>query len=167
MYDPTTLAPGDVLLMTGRPRLTLGGLLDAAIEWSTVSPFVHAAIVAEGCMVEALWTVTRSPLDKYAGDGWAYRVQATPEQAQAACGWATDRVGQRYGIAELMDDALFDAAHIPLYGRVTPHRLTCSGLVSVAYQKAGINLTWHPFPSPADLSFSPLLLGPRPWKGAA
>ena len=104
MYHPDDLRPGDVLLMVGRPRLTLGGLLDAAIEWATVSPFDHACIVGDGHLIEALWHVQRSPLDKYAANGWRFSVNATPEQKAAAVAWMEHRIGWMYGIRELMRD---------------------------------------------------------------
>ena len=50
MYDPRSLRPGDVILVAG-VHWTHGlaaGLLDAAIQWATVSPFHHAALVGEG-----------------------------------------------------------------------------------------------------------------------
>ena len=42
MYDPRSLRPGDVILVAG-VHWTHGlaaGLLDAAIQWATVSPFL-------------------------------------------------------------------------------------------------------------------------------
>lgn len=167
-YDPASLQPGDVLLMVGRPTLTLGGLLDAAIEWATVSPFDHAAIVGDGCIIEALWHVTQSPIDKYAGNGWAYRVEgAAPNQGLRAAAWAHTRIGRRYGVREILEDGARDILHIPLWPRVHPIRYTCSGLVAAAWRQAGVRLTWAPWPSPMDLAESPVLLGPRPWRGVA
>lgn len=167
-YDPKDLRPGDVLLMVGRPSWSLGGLLSAAIEWATVSPFDHAAIVGDGCIIEALRHVTRSPLNRYAANGWRFRLSyPNPAQVQEAVAWAEAHVGQSYGIRELLGDAARDVAHLPLWPRMDPLRHTCSGLVAAAWQAAGVRLTWAPWPSPMDLAESPLLQGPRPWRGAA
>ena len=91
-------------------------------------------------------------------------VEATGEQKDAAWQWFSSRVGQPYGIQALLEDGLMDIGHIPVYARIDPKRATCSGMVAAAYQQAGVRLTWHPLPSPADLSYSPLLLGSRPWR---
>lgn len=163
MYHPDDLRPGDVLLMVGRPRLSLGGVLDALIEYATVSPFDHACIVGDGHLVEALWHVQRSPLDKYAANGWRFSVNATEEQKAAAVAWMEQRIGWIYGIRELMRDGERDILRVPMWPRVAPQRFTCSGLVAMAYQQAGVRLTLAPWPSPADLSYSPLLVGARPW----
>ena len=163
-YDPKDLRPGDILLMVGRPRLTAGGALDVAIEWATDSPFDHACMVGDGHLIESLDVVTRSPLDKYAANGWVYQVAAADPEVKAAVAWFDSRVGQPYGIKALLEDGLLDIAHVPVYARIDPRRATCSGMVAAAYLHAGVRLTWHPLPSPADLSFSPLLLGSRPWR---
>ena len=164
-YRWTDLQPADVLLMEPNPSEGfLPHLLDLGISWATTSPFVHAAIVADGHIVEALWHVTRSPLAKYEGSGWVFRPQATDAQKAQAIAWAETRVGQQYGLEALLEDAARDIAHIPLWPRLNPRSVTCSGLVAFAYEHAGYRLTAAPIPSPADLSYSPLLIGPRPWE---
>lgn len=162
-YRAQDLAMGDVVLVERGPRDVLGALID----WATVSPFCHACIVGDGCLIEALWAVTRSPLSKYAGAGWAYGPAPAlvgPVARQQAATWATARLGQRYGLAELLADASRDVLHLPLWPRAAPRRYTCSGLVAAAYAAAGVVLTHAPWPSPMDLAESPLLLGPRPWE---
>ena len=159
-YDPATLHPGDVLLVTGS-----GSLLDAAIRWSTDSPFVHAAIVGcGGSLIESAWPrVEFAPRAKYAATGWRFEVTAaTSDQRYAAVAWARRHVGDLYGVKEiLLDAARFDLHWLPRR-RLPLRRLTCSALVAGAYLAAGVRLTWAPFPSPADLAASPLLVGPRP-----
>lgn len=162
-YDPATLAMGDVVLVERGPRDLLGWLIDVATD----SPFCHAALVGDGCLIEALWTVTRSPLGKYAAAGWAYRPVSAlvgPVARQQAATWATARLGRRYGVGEMLADAGRDVLHLPLWPRAAPRRFTCSGLVAAAYAAAGTKLTHAPWPSPMDLAESPLLLGPRPWE---
>lgn len=159
-YDVAALRPGDIILVTSN-----GSLLDRTIAWSQ-GPFVHAALVGDGHLVEQVWTARDSPLDEYSGIGWIYRVQATDKQRQAAVAWAEARLGQRYGVEEiLLDAARFDLHLWPR--RVRPlKRLTCSAFVAMAYASAGVTLTWAPWPSPTDLAASPLLVGPRPWRAA-
>jgi len=166
-YDPSSLRPGDIILCVGRSSWTLGGLLDALIHWATVSPFDHAALVGSGCLLEALWQVTKSPLDKYASNGWVYSISgATDERCHQAISFVEERLGDRYGIAELLEDAARDIAHVPLWPRVQPRRFTCSGLVAAAWASAGVVLTYAPWPSPMDLAESPILVGQRPWEAA-
>lgn len=166
-YDPALLRPGDIGLVAGHaPHQSISGrAVDDLIDWATVNLFHHAFIVGPGtALVESLWLVTNSPLAKYAETAWIYRVNATPEQAEAAARWAQSRIGQRYGIAAILEDAARDIAHVPIWPRMNPKRVTCSGLVALAWQHAGVSLTHAPIPSPADLSYSPLLVGPRPWE---
>lgn len=165
MYHPETLQPGDVILISGHyPHESIWSrLLDFAIEWSTASPWHHACIVGEGCLVNPLWRVSHDPLDRYATTGWAFRVAgATEAQVQSAVLWAESRIGWRYGVEEL----LLDAARFDLHWVLKlKHRLpayTCSGFVFQAWLQAGIRLTWAPFPAPCDLAYSPLLIGDRP-----
>lgn len=163
MYRPSDLRAGDVLLMTQNPRESLPArALDALIAWSTANPFVHAAIVGNGHIIDPLWHVEHAPLDRYAANGWVYRVDAPPAARQDAVTWAEAHVGQAYGIVEILADGLFYDAHIGLY-RFHPHRLTCSAFVARCCEAAGAPLTRQPLPSPASLSYSPLLVGPRPW----
>ena len=161
-YDPTSLQPGMVVLCLPDPHAAWPArLLDAAIAWSD-GPFVHAALVGDGCLIEQVDPVMRAPLPKYATNGWAYRVDgATSDQIARAIAWATARLGQPYGVRELCDDALRLDAHWLPRGRPL-HHYTCSGFVALACQQAGVRLTWAPWPTPTDLGASPVLLGPRP-----
>lgn len=167
-YNPATLHCGDVLLMTRHsPLWAPAGALDGGITVSTVNPFDHSAVVVEKdgqlVIVEALWHVTVSPLDKYALDGWAYHTPLTPEQQAILSQVALSKVGQRYGVIQVLESFLRDDIHIDLHPALDPRHLDCSGLCAWTFQQAGYPLTYAPVPSPADLSYSPLLLGPRPW----
>ena len=167
MYDLAQLIPGDVLLMTSTPEESiLAQLLDRAIALSEANPFVHAAIVGDGHIVNPVWHVQRDPPDLYARNGWAFRVQATDVQRAAAVRWAEAHVGSRYGIAELLADCARLDLHLvlPSWYRWRPQHWTCSGFVTEAYRAAGVPLTRAPVPAPSDLSFSPLLIGRRPWE---
>ncbi|CAB1128310.1 conserved protein of unknown function [Candidatus Hydrogenisulfobacillus filiaventi] len=163
MYRPQELEPGMVLLMTEGPRRNL---LDCLIAWSTANPFVHACLVGEGTLIDPLWRVVEHPLDRYAANGWAFRVPEADAAVRAqAVAWAQARLGRVYGLAELLaDGARFDLHWLPLGGRWHPRHWTCSGFVAMAYRAAGLPLTLAPYPAPADLSYSPRLAGPRPWE---
>lgn len=164
-YTVTSLQPGDLILVAG-VHWTAGigaGLLDWLIQVSTGSPVHHALIVGDGVLIQSLWTVSAAPLDTYAADGWAFRVPtATPAQRAAAVAWAHAHLGASYGVREIaLDAARYDLHWVPR--RVAPLRhYTCSGLVALAYQQAGMPLTYAPWPSPGDLLDSPALVGPRP-----
>lgn len=159
-YDPRRLAPGDVVLVPGR------GVLAWMIEFSTANPFSHAAVATgAGTLVEAGIVVVERPAPLYAREGWAYRVRASEAERVRAVAAARRRLGEPYGVREL----LFDAARFDLHLVPKPrplHHLTCSGLVAACYAEAGVILTHAPWPAPADLSYSPLLEGPRPWQTA-
>lgn len=168
-YSVDSLKPGDVLLLTTSPRDSLPArLLDVGISWFTDSPFVHAAIVGDGHLVESLWHVTRSPLGKYAATGWAFRPQATDEQKAQAVAWAEAHVGAAYSIGEILEDAARFGLHLvrPAWYSWRRSTYTCSGLVMASYASAGVALSYAPAVAPADLSYSPLLIGRRPWETA-
>lgn len=168
-YDPTTLQCGDVLLMVRHsPLWTPDGLLDAGIAVSTVNPFDHSALAVEQngqlVIVEALWHVTVSPLDKYALDGWAFHTHLTPVQQTQLSQAALSTVGQRYGVVQVLESFLRDDIHVDLHPVLDPQHLDCSGLVNWAFQQAGYAITQASVPSPADLSYSVALAGNRPWQ---
>lgn len=169
MYTPERLQCGDVLLMTRHSALwTPDGLLDEGIAVSTVNPFDHSALVVEQngqlVIVEALWHVTVSPVDKYTLDGWAYHTNLTPEQQASLSHAALSKVGQRYGVIQVLESFLRDDIHIDLHPVLDPQHLDCSGLVHWAFQQVGYAITHAPVPSPADLSYSVALDGKRPWR---
>lgn len=158
MYIVAALRAGDIILVRGT------SLLDRAIQWASVSPYSHAALVGDGHLIEALGHVTRSPLGRYALRGDVFRVMAaTDVQRRAAVAAAEQRVGQFYGWQMVAADAARDILHIPWWYRVKPRRLDCSGLVWWAWWSAGVDLTHAVAPSPGDLADSPLLIGRRPW----
>ena len=165
MYNTKHLMAGDILLMVSRPDSPwYDQVLDAGIRWSTTNPFVHACLVGEGILINPLWHVESFPLDTYADNGWAFRVSgATPNQRRKAVAWAMHHIGQPYGVAALLADAGRDDLKIPFGERWHPHYVTCSGFVARAWHEAGISLSYAPLPSPADLSYSPILWGNRPW----
>ena len=164
-YRPRDLRSGDVLLMTSSGSLP-ARLLDLAIAWSEGNPFVHACLVGDGHLIDPGWPrVARQPLDRYAHCGWLFRVRAGEKRRMAAVRWAEERVGNPYGISEMLADAARLDLHIvlPSWYRWRPQRWTCSGFVNQAYLEAWLRLTDAPLPSPADLSYATLLVGPRPW----
>ena len=168
-YNPTSLKVGDVLLMIrSHPIDSLPGLIDAGISTSTVNPFEHSALVVEQAgslvLVEALLHVTVSPLDKYTQNGWAFSpTKWSSAHSQVVSQAALSKVGQFYGFSMVWQDFLRDDIHVDIHPRMDPHHLDCSGLVVWAFQQTGLTLTLAPVPSPADLSYSPILQGPRPW----
>lgn len=167
MYRVEDLLPGDCLLMTSSPRESLPArVLDAAISWSTANPFVHACMVGEGHLIDPLWRVERGPLDRYAANGWCFTVHATDAQRAAAVAWAETRVGERYSVREILEDgARFDLHLIrPAWYSWRRKAYTCSGFTMAAWAAAGVVLSRAPAVAPSDLSYSPLLLGPRPWE---
>lgn len=165
-YACDTLVLGDIILVAGIhwDHGVGAGLLDAAIQWATVSPFHHAALVGPGELIQSLAIVQTAPLDTYAADGWAFRVQATPTQRQAAVAWAQAHLGNPYGVSAILADGLRAVAHVSPPARwCHPRWVTCSGFVERAYARgAGVPLTYRILPSPADLAASPLLQGERP-----
>jgi hypothetical protein len=161
-YDPASLETGDVVLVWGGARTPQGRLLDVLILWLTGGPTHAALAVGPGKVIEAVDTVRVSDADQYARIGYAYRVRdATPDQRTEAVLLARKRLGRPYGTRELF----YDAARFALHWTPKPRtlsRTTCSGLVAICYVGAGMPLTYAPWPAPADLLFSPALVGKRP-----
>ncbi len=153
--------------MTRNPRESLPAqLLDFLISASEGNPFVHACLVGDGHLLDPLWTVSRQPLALYEAYGWAYKVDATPEQRKAAVAWAEARVGQKYGLLELLAEGARLDLHIMPRAWYTwrPKDVVCSAFCTGAYMDAGPRITYDPLPTPASVGFSPLLIGPRPWE---
>jgi len=162
LLSGTPVQPGDIILVYPS---SAWDVLGQAIAWVTRNPYSHAAIVvSETECVEALYRVTKVPVSKYFDRADVYAVQAPTDVRWAASRVALARVGNRYGFRELAYDLLMDLEHRPLYSRIRLRHYTCSGLVYVCYSEVGITLTHAPYPSPADLSYSPLLVGTRPWE---
>lgn len=155
--------PGDVVLVR---RGT--GIFDRLVQWATVSPYYHAALVAEGGdVIEArLHGVQRRPLTEYAGRADVFRVAgSTSAERSAAVGFAQGKVGLPYGWGDVLADALRLGLHIDTGYRWRAWKhLDCACLVTAAWASTGIWLTEEPAPSPASLGWSPVVIGPRPWR---
>lgn len=163
-YDPGALQVGEIVLVYGAsPRATVWArLLDAAIDWATLSRYHHAAIVSErGTLIEQRWHCEESPLDRYADCASAFRVHVPLAGRQDAARVARSMLGSRYSVRDILADGLRDVGHIPWLPRAHPRRYTCSGMIAECYRRAGYPITYAPIPSPQDLANSPLLIGQR------
>ncbi len=159
MYRPEDLRLGDIILCEG--ALDVRDPLGLLMVWASDNPFQHAALVGDGELLESLDVVGTAPLEAYAPVGWRFQVAgATPVQLRTAVSAAQARVGEAYGYRALAREG----GPVPLYRRFDPHDVVSSGLVCWAFARAAIRLSWQPLPTPASLSYSPLLLGPRPWR---
>ncbi|MDE2101532.1 MAG: hypothetical protein KGL39_30080 [Patescibacteria group bacterium] len=158
MYKIVDIRPGDIIAVHG------DDILSAIIETAIVAPYSHLALVGQGHLIEALYHVTRSSLDKYQSSGDVFRVSADGTQVGQAIAAAESKVGQPYGWQMVLEDAGRDLLHLPIHPRLDDKTLDCSGLIYWAWLKAGIVLTHAPVPTPADLVYSPLLLGKRRWE---
>ncbi len=149
----TVYLPGDIIFVEGTR------IWDRVIEWATVSPYSHVALVSNGCLVEALegHGVRETRLDRYAKDRvFVGRPSASPEQVALALNWVQSWVGKGYGWREAWTAGVRDVLHVPLRSRVFSH-LDCSGLIASAYAAAGYPLTRAIAPTPADLWASELV----------
>ncbi len=154
--------PGDLILVYRG-----NGLFDKLVQWATVSPFYHVAmVVGQQRLIEAAFGGVRyQPVDKYAGraevlsPAGATDVQRAKAVAAVQLYWR-----QAYGWGDIVADALRLGLHVPTgYRWRTWHHYDCSCLVANAWALAGLPLTFAPAPSPADLGWSTILTGPRPW----
>ena len=155
-YFVQDLVPGGIILVRGR------GIFADAIRWSTGSPYTHAVYVLDReTLIEGLATVVESPADKYknVGDFFTLADMAFVDTAAVSV-WMRKHLGRRYGVKEILLDALrFDLHFVP---RPRPLRhYTCSGLICAGFGSAGVILTRAPWPAPSDLAYSPLLLDSR------
>ena len=161
MYRPEDLRAGDIVLCEG--GLDVRDPLGLLFMWASDNPFQHAALVGEGELLESVDVVGVAPLDAYAQVGWRYGVAgASPAQLRTAVAAARCRIGEAYGYRTLVREG----GRIPLARRLDPHDVVSAGLVCWAFAQAGIRLSWEALPSVASLSYSPLLLGLRPWRRA-
>lgn len=158
-YAVEDLRPGDIVLVS------TDDVFGRLIRWATVNPYTHAVLVGEGHLIEALEHVSESPLKKYTNTGTRFRVQATSGQKIKAIQFAGSKLGLFYGLEDVWTDFERDVLHVPATYWSRKH-FDCSALLYAAYLSAGVVLTHAIAPSPADLSYSPLLLGPRPWEQA-
>ena len=149
----TEIKPGDILLVHG------ASIIDAVIRWGTSRTYNHAAIVATDgvSVIEAQTPVARKiPASFYAGRADVWRLMPfAPNVALTAAARAERFVGKPYGFREALASGLWDVAHVPVMWRL--RHLDCSGLCVQAYSDAGLLLTRHPFPAPADLGWSALI----------
>lgn len=159
MYHVADLHAGDILLVHNAHH----SLFDWLIELATNAPWDHAAYVADPSdaqhgLIEGLWRVTASPLNKYQADGVIFRPLHCPlPTISRITEWLRHRLGDPYGVTELLLDGGLDYLHLTCLQRIKVRYYTCSGLLAVAFRANGYPLTFAPFPSPADLSYSPLL----------
>lgn len=168
MYTPDEVHCGDVILVVPKIHQALWDkVLNEGIQISTVNPFAHAAMVVRHhnqlTIAEALFRITLSPVDKYAQNGWRFSTSLSTVQEEHLSRAAITKVGQLYGASMVWEDFLRDDIHLDIHPKLDPRHLDCSGYVWWAFQQAGEVLTYAPVPSPADLSYSPRLHGPRPW----
>ena len=156
------MIPGDVILVRRG-----NGLFDKLVRFATVSSYFHCAIVDDAnTLIEAAFGgVRRVPSTKYDGKSDVLTVNATPAQREAAVQFARWHVGLPYGWGDVVADALRIGLHVPTGYRWRAWRhMDCSCLCAAAWAAAGIPLTFEPAPSPASLGWSPVLVGPRPWR---
>ena len=145
--------PGDLLLVRGQ------GPIERTIEFCTSSPYSHVAtLTPSGELVEAkeFAKVRIVPVDTYPDADW-FRVQCSPQKRLQAVAWALKRVGQPYGWGDITHDWNRPLVGADLLRRTHLQPLDCSCLVAWAFQQAGVQITRRPYPSPADLYFSPVL----------
>jgi hypothetical protein len=159
------MTAGDVLLVHRG-----SGIFDGLVRFATTSPFYHAAILTGGDggteIIEAAMSGVRySNVSAYAGRADVLEVEgATDAQRQAAVTFAKSKLMLPYGWGDIVADALRLGLHVDTGWRWRMWRhMDCSCLVANAWATAGIPLTFAPAPSPGDLGWSPLLVGPRPW----
>lgn len=146
------LEPGDLLLVRG------DNPIDRAIEFATVSPYSHVAmLVRPGELIEAkeFHGVRLVPVSTYPKADW-YRVRAGRAVRIDAARCALTRLGQPYDWADVARDAEIDFLHIDPVRRFS-RNVDCAMLCWWAYRCAGVILTNRPIPAPCDLVWSPLL----------
>ncbi len=157
------MQPGDIILVYRG-----NGIFDKLVQWATVSPFFHAAMVvdSERLIEAAMGGVRYNGVDRYAGRSVVLSpAGATADQRKAAVAHAQLYWRQAYGWGDIVADALRLGLHVPIgYRWRTWHHYDCSCLVANAWAAAGVPLTLEPAPSPASLGWSTALIGPRPWK---
>jgi len=151
---------GDILLVRRQ------GIYERLIDWATTSDCSHVAIEGDGHLIEAAYRrVEHAPLNKYAGQcDLAQVLGASRQQRFAAVAWLESRIGTPYGWSDIWLDFERLGLHLNVGQRwLRMSHFDCSCLAAAAYATAGRPITFVPVPSPADLDYSAMLVGPRSW----
>jgi len=158
------MLPGDLLFIHGTD------LLATLIEWAESNPFSHVIVVKndhEGYQAYPGRKIEIVNIDKYLLDP-ANEIYTCPiltdEQRSQIIATAESFVGGNYGYKDIVADGLRYILHLKIHDISDTSTLDCSMFAYECYLKAGVRLTWAPVPSVADLSYSPLLIGKRPWE---
>ncbi|MGB6771175.1 MAG: hypothetical protein WBF51_04140 [Candidatus Dormiibacterota bacterium] len=129
------------------------------VEITTTSRFSHVAMYhSPGTLIESKegYGVRLTAVETYPDAQW-FRVQCDQATREAALAFAVSKLGQKYGYREAFQTAERDWLHHAAKRASGAHG-DCSGLVWAAYRHAGLTLTWHPDPCPADVGpWSPLV----------
>lgn len=137
--------PGDIIFVDG------GTFIDRVIQWATISPWNHCALVGDGHLIEALVDgVANSPLDKYQGRHTFHGRVRAGQSIPDVVAWAEAWVGRKYGWREALTAGTRDVLHVPIRPRIFGH-LDCSGLIAAAFASARCPITRAIAPAPSDL----------------
>lgn len=147
------LKPGDVLLVDGESRFSVGIKYLTQSTWSHAALYVGEALgdVARCCVVEAdvVEGIRAVGLDEFAGlhVRVCRPVGLGQDEIQAVIGHAVARLGQRYDLKNIVDLArwLLPTPPVPTpwrrrliaLGSGDPTRAICSTLVAEAFQSVG------------------------------
>jgi uncharacterized protein YycO len=151
------MLPGDVVLVR-----RASGLFDRLVQFGTVSPYFHSAMVVDtGRVIEADFhgvQYTTLYTYKFSGDLWVPQGVTDAQRAKAVA-FCEARLGKPYGWKDVLEDLGRIAFHIPFgYNWVHWSHFDCSCLIAAAWFNAGRPLTRTPIPTPADLGWSEILL---------
>jgi hypothetical protein len=155
--DPAHLAaclrPGDVLLVEGESRFSVGIKYLTQSTWSHAALYVGAALgdPLKRCVVEAdvIEGIRAVGLDEFAGlhVRICRPVGLSPDEIRAVIGHAAQRLGQRYDLKNIIDLVrwLLPTPPVPTrwrrrliaLGSGDPTRAICSTLVAEAFQSVG------------------------------
>jgi len=158
-----SIKPADLIFYSGK---TVRARL---IEFAQVNPFSHVVMfIGCNCVIEVLpWQpIHVVSADKYldSPDSYVFECTVLTERDRyRIVNIAKSYIGTPYNIRQLFEQAARLFFHLPIKRGYSSKSFDCSTFVHHCYLQAGIRLTWAPVPSVADLAYSPLLAGKRPW----
>lgn len=138
---------GDVLLYRSD-----GSLFDRLIAWRTHGPFVHTGIdLGDGTMIDATSSsgVTRHPVRYERAIAMSILPKSSPEQIETGIAWLSERVGDSYSWADIVDHILPKRLIRILLAQ--PHAYDCSNLVAQYLMVVEPTLRWGLLKDTPDL----------------
>lgn len=141
--DPAPFNHVGVLALIDAKRAAYIVACGAKLPRSVKEKVLATPQAAVPCVIEALWRVAITPLDKYLQGGdrlaLARHRGLTPTQCTKIADAALEHVGRSYSVSKLLAFGMDRLLGCNLSASMGPDELVCSSLLARAYAKVGIH----------------------------